>query len=301
MIVFPNAKINLGLKVLRKRTDGFHDIETIFYPIPLCDILEIVENEIDESKMTSFTPSEEIPIQAIILKSGKKVSFRSSGLKIEGQLEDNLCFRAAQLYDEYFGIPFHILIHLHKIIPMGAGLGGGSSDAAFTLKVINHLSGNKATVDELMHLAGQLGSDCTFFIQNKPAFAEGKGELLTPININISGYSLVVVKPEVHVATAAAFAGIVPVDDSGKLKNNINQPLNTWMHFIDNDFEKSVFKKYPEIAEIKKMMIDHDAIYTAMSGSGSAVFGIFGSAVPSKNVFKKCFYFKKYIETLQQQ
>jgi len=295
MIVFPNAKINLGLKVLRKRIDGFHDIETIFYPIPICDILEIVENEIDESGKNLFLPSAEMPAQILTLKSGKRVSFISSGLKIDGLLENNLCIRAAQLFDEQFGIPFDTLIHLHKIIPMGAGLGGGSSDAAFALKVINHLSGNRATVDQLSVLAGKLGSDCTFFIENKTAFAEGKGELLTQMDINISGYKLLVVKPEVHVATAVAFSEIVPVNDPGKLKNKIKLPVNTWMNLIENDFEKSVFKQFPEIAEVKSLMIQHGAVYAAMSGSGSAVFGLFNSTVPEEDVFKRCIYFKKVL------
>lgn len=291
MIVFPNAKINLGLKVLRKRTDGFHDIETIFYPIPLCDILEIVENEIDETEKSRFSSSKELPIQSITLKSGKIVSFMSSGLKIEGPLENNLCIRAAQLFDEKFEIPFHIIMHLHKIIPMGAGLGGGSSDAAFALKVINHLSGGKATNDQLSVLAGQLGSDCTFFINNLPAFAEGKGEVLSQMDLNLSGYKLVVVKPEVHVATADAYSGIVPVDDKKTLKNIIRQPVSTWMNSIENDFEKSVFKKFPVIAEIKSRMIKHGAIYAAMSGSGSAVFGIFDGIAPESTEFPGMYYF----------
>lgn len=281
------------MRILRKRADGFHDIETVFYPIPFCDILEIVENEIDESKKVQSSPFSELPVQSITLKSGKRVSFMSSGLKIEGLLENNLCIRAMQLFDEEFGIPFHISMHLHKIIPMGAGLGGGSSDAAFALKVINHLSGKRATDDQLLVLAGKLGSDCSFFIHNKPAFAEGKGDVLSPLEINLSGYSLVVVKPDTHVATAQAYAGVVPVNEPGKLKYNIQQPMSTWMNFIENDFEKSVFRKFPEIEEIKNMMIQKGAIYTAMSGSGSAVFGIFDSVIPEKEHFRNCSYFKK--------
>ena len=291
MIEFPNAKINLGLRVLRKRDDGFHDLETVFFPVPLCDILEIIEDEGSNSDLKG-SPSDLSKVIVKSLPSGRKVSFSASGIPVDGAISNNLCLKACELFDTQIGISSDLKLHLHKAIPMGAGLGGGSSDAAFVLKMLNKLTGQKATEEELLSLATQLGSDCAFFIRNASAFAENRGETLTHFTVNLSGYVLVIVKPPVHVATKDAFAGIVPTDTGGAIRKAINLPIEEWQNELINDFELSVFKKYPEIARIKEELQKAGAVYVSMSGSGSAIFGIFKENAPLKNQFPGCFYFE---------
>jgi 4-diphosphocytidyl-2-C-methyl-D-erythritol kinase len=259
MVSFPHAKINLGLQVIRKRPDGFHDLETCFYPIPWTDILEI------------------IPV--------KEFQFSSSGLPIDGDATHNLCVKAYNLLRKDFEIP-PVLIHLHKVIPMGAGLGGGSSDAAFTLRQINQSFDLKIPSAKLAEYAAVLGSDCAFFISDEPKFGTGRGDVLTPISVSLKGKFIVVVKPDIHVSTADAFAGIKPKESAGSLKDFLEtNPVSEWKKFLKNDFEETVFKKYPQIENVKQKLYSLGAVYASMSGSGSAVFGLFDKPVNLSNEF----------------
>lgn len=244
MLLFPNAKINIGLQLLAKRTDGYHELETIFYPINWSDVLELL-------------PADEL-------------SFTSSGLSIPG--DGNLCLDAYHLLKSDFDIPA-VHIHLHKVIPIGAGLGGGSSDAAFTLKGLNELFSLGLTTERLKSYALKLGADCPFFIENKPMLAKGIGELLSPIDLDLSGYYILVQNPGVHVSTAAAYARVTPAIPEYPLRSLIKEPLESWK--VKNDFEDSVFQQFPVIKEMKDSLYDAGAVYAAMSGSGSSVFGLF--------------------------
>ena len=248
MISFPNAKINIGLNIVSKRNDGYHNIETIFYPINLCDSLEMVESP-------SF-------------------SFENSGIKIDGAPEHNLVVKAYQLLKNDYNIP-PVSIHLHKIIPFGAGLGGGSSDAAFALQMIKHFFQLKISKKQLANYAKTLGADCPFFITNQPVFATGIGDQLTEINLDLSAYKLLLVKPNVFVSTPQAYQNIIPAKPVKSLTDLIQLPIEEWKNFIQNDFETGVFKQFPEIAEIKETLYKMGAVYVSMSGSGSAVFGFF--------------------------
>lgn len=264
MITFPNAKINLGLQVLRKRNDGFHDIETVFYPIPLCDSLEILK------------------------LSGRKGSFRQYGLRLDGG--ENLCQKAYNLLKEKYDIP-PVSMYLLKNIPAGAGLGGGSSDAAHTLIMLNKMFDLDISSAELEILAAQLGSDCPFFIRNMPVLAEGRGEVFAPINPGLKGKYIVVVKPNTHVSTPEAYAMVKPDHSRASLRDILDKPVDQWKDVLLNDFETPVFKKYPAIRQIKEKMYDDGALYASMSGSGSAVFGIFPHAVAHSyehTVLKAC-------------
>jgi len=290
MIVFPNAKINLGLRVLGKRADGFHDIETVFYPVPLFDVLEvIVKGGISNHQINSdFNDASAHPTISLVLKSGKSIEFSSSGLAIFGDPENNLCIKACQLFDEHFEIPGHLSIHLHKVIPMGAGLGGGSSDATFLLKLLNYLSGNPATVSELHELAAGLGSDCPFFIINSPVYATGRGEIMSPCDVSLNGYTIVIVKPKVHVSTKTAFDELHRGQAPYNLIQSLTFPAEKWETRVRNDFELSLAEKYPEILHIKNQMIQYGAIFTSLTGSGSALYGIFKEEVPGKSLFPGC-------------
>ena len=247
MIVFPNTKINIGLKVIEKRDDGFHNIETIFYPVPLCDILE-------------FLP----------LGGGAKTSkFKNTGLQIDTPSDaNNLCIKAYSIIKNDFDIP-PLDIHLHKIIPFGAGLGGGSADAGFMLKALNDYFCLGISEEKLKFYASKLGSDCTFFIQNKTSFAWEKGEKLKEISLSLKGYHIVIVHPGFSVSTAEAYAGIIPEKSDCSLTDLVYKPIEKWREFIFNDFEKNIFEKYPAIKEIKDKLYTQGAIYASMSGSGS--------------------------------
>jgi 4-diphosphocytidyl-2-C-methyl-D-erythritol kinase len=248
MIVFPNAKINLGLFITEKRTDGFHNLESLFLPIPLCDILEVTVTTEDTS-LVCTGESSDIPT------------------------EKNIVFKAWQLLRDSHGIG-NVHIHLHKIIPSGAGMGGGSSDGSFMLKALNELFQLNLSVAQLEDFAAQLGSDCPFFINNTESLVTGRGEGVEPIDFNLEGKYLVVVNPGIHISTAQAFQGIQP------LPSNFN-----WTEFVKhrdfekvelrNDFEQSVFQLYPEIAEIKSKFLRAGAIYSSMSGTGSTVYALF--------------------------
>ena len=263
MISFPNAKINLGLHVTGKRSDGYHTIETIFYPIPLTDALEAVKSE--------------------------KTSFSQTGIKLESSPEDNLVMKAYNLMAEEYKIP-PLDIYLKKVIPSGAGLGGGSADAAFTLKLLNDLCECNITDNELEKMAASIGADCPFFIQNKPVVATGTGNIFKPSDVSLKGYVIYVVKPPVAVSTKEAYSNIKPQKPEFSLDKLSAFPVAEWRHILRNDFEPSVFEKYPIIGEIKNKLYSMGAEYAAMSGSGSAVFGLFKGTISP--VFSDCFIWK---------
>jgi len=269
MIVFPNAKINIGLNITEKRSDGFHNIETVFYPIGLSDILEI--------------------------NNSSELRFENTGLTVENKkLENNLCYKAYEALNNNFKLD-PIEIHLHKIIPFGAGLGGGSADASFTLKALN--SHMKLNLDDetLINYAEKIGSDCPFFILNKPAFASEKGNKLSPIKLSLKGYFMVLVHPGINVNTAKAYSKIKPAKPSESLSELIFQPIENWISLIKNDFEESVFEEYPEIEKIKTQLYNSGAIYASMSGSGSSVYGIFKKGVDLKSQFEKYFIYTELL------
>lgn len=253
MIVFPNCKINLGLHILRKRADGFHDLETVFYPIALQDALEIVQS------------SAPVP----------DIELTTSGLKIDSQAEDNICFKAYRLLKKDFPDLPSIKMHLHKVIPSGAGLGGGSSDGAFTLTLLNKKFNLGLNDDQLTNYALQLGSDCPFFIKNKPCYATGRGEKLEEIELSLPAYKIVLVNPGIHVHTGKAFSNIAPSNKRTSIKEIIQKPVEQWKDVLKNDFEETVFAEYPEIKIVKEKLYQQGAVYASMSGSGSSVYGIF--------------------------
>ena len=253
MISFPNCKINLGLHVLRKRTDGYHDLETVFYPLPFTDILEIIPS-----------PDQNTGIQ-----------FHSTGVAVTGEAADNLCVKAYHLLKKDFPSLPVVHMHLHKTIPAGAGLGGGSADAAFTIKMLDAMAGLQLKNQAMQQYAAQLGSDCPFFIMNKPCYATGRGEELQEISLDLGAYTFILVNPGIHVDTRTAFGGILPAQPDYSLKEMINRPVTEWKSFLQNDFEKTVFLQYPEIAAIKETLYSRGAVFAAMSGSGSTVYGLF--------------------------
>ena len=248
MISFPNAKINLGLNVVGKRPDGYHNLETIFYPIQLKDVLEI--------------------------KKSAEFDFQCSGLKIDGDAQNNLVVKAFRLLQRDFNLS-PVKIHLHKVIPFGAGLGGGSSDAAFMLKMLNELFELNLSIQKLEKYAASLGADCPFFIQNKTVYAQGIGDQFSAVDLDLNGYSVAIVKPPFSVSTAQAYGNIIPKPSSISLKILNSIPVKDWKDSVLNDFEEPVFKIYPAIAEIKESLYKSGAIYSSMSGSGSAVLGLF--------------------------
>lgn len=256
MIVFPNCKINLGLNITGKREDSYHNLETVFFPVFLKDVLEIIPNNI----------------------SGELIEYSSSGLKIGNDSSNNLCVKAYHLLQKDFPELSPVKLHLHKAIPMGAGLGGGSADGAFTLQLLNRLFNLSLSTDQLINYALKLGSDCPFFIINKPCFATGRGEILQEINLDLSDYKIVIVNPGIHINTANAFSKIKPSVPAKSIKEIIQQPITTWKDELKNDFENAVFEEYPEVAAIKKTFYDNGAVYASMSGSGSTVYGIFNQS-----------------------
>jgi len=270
MVIFPPCKINLGLHILSKRPDGYHNLETCFYTVPWTDILEII-------------PS-------------RSFSFTCTGLDISSDSEDNLCVKAYRMLQKDFSIG-NVQIHLHKIIPFGAGLGGGSSDAASTLIVLNSLFDLQLSLDALRAYATQLGSDCAFFIDTKPMLGQGRGEQLSDISFALAGKCLVLVKPDCHVSTAEAYALVNPQAPVRSLREILSMDCTHWRENLINDFEKSVFSRYPEIGELKERMYSLGAFYASMSGSGSTVFGIFDSEVDLKNEFPNVTYWAGSLTT----
>lgn len=249
MIVFPNAKINLGLNILFKREDGFHEIESIFLPVDLCDVLEFVENN-------------------------NETSFQSTGIPIPGNPKDNLCVKAWGLLYKDFKIP-SVKIHLHKHIPIGAGMGGGSADGAFMLSALSEYFKLGLPVERLKSYAGMLGSDCPFFIENKPTYVTGRGEKLEAIDLKLPECEIKIIYPDIHIGTKEAYANIKPSVPNQSLKEIIKRPCNEWQSTIKNDFEQSVFGNYKELQQVKNELIKNGAIYSSMTGSGSAIYGIF--------------------------
>ncbi len=252
MILFPNAKINLGLNVVEKRVDGFHNIESIFLPIEINDALEVILNS------ASFNDFE----------------FTSSGILINEIPTNNLCYKAYHLLKSQFNIP-PVKMHLHKAIPIGAGLGGGSADAAFTLKLLNDLFSLNLSENQLLNFAVKLGSDCSFFIKNKPCYASSRGEILREIEFIFSDYEVLIVNPAIHISTAWAFSKIIPSKPKNNILQIIKSPINTWRNEILNDFEEIVFNEYNEISNIKDTLYTNNAIYASLTGTGSTVFGLF--------------------------
>ncbi|MFY0654257.1 MAG: 4-(cytidine 5'-diphospho)-2-C-methyl-D-erythritol kinase [Cyclobacteriaceae bacterium] len=248
MISFPNAKINLGLNILSKRADGFHNISSCFYPVGWCDVLEIIPAD--------------------------KLQFSSSGIDIPGDAEDNLCLKAYKLLKRNFDIP-PVHIHLHKIIPIGAGLGGGSSDCAFTFKLLNELFDLELSNISLENYASQLGSDCPFFIRNQPVLVSGTGNEFSEVSLDLSEKHIIIVYPNIHVSTKEAYAGINPANPSLAIEEILNRNPRDWHEPLVNDFENSVIPNHPEINEVKNLLYDKGALYSSMTGSGSAVYGIF--------------------------
>ncbi len=265
MISFPNAKINIGLNVVEKRPDGYHTIETIFFPTDLKDALEVIE-----------MPNIEGNYEWI-----------NTGIVIDTPPEKNICIKAFELIKSKFPTLPKVRIHLHKAIPFGAGMGGGSADGAFILKMLNDLFILNLTNSELKLMAVKLGADCPFFIDNTPSYATGIGEILTPLKLILEGYHLGIVKPNIHVSTIDAFKNILPLKPIKNLQELINQPIEKWKNTIVNDFEKTVFRIHPQIEKIKSDLYSRGAIYASMSGSGSAVFGIFEKSTQIE--FPNCF------------
>lgn len=248
MLIFPNAKVNIGLNVINRRDDGYHNLETIFYPIKIKDILEVIKAD--------------------------ALSFESAGLEIPGRIEDNLCVKGYHLLKKDFDLP-PVKIFLYKHIPIGAGLGGGSADAAFFIRLINQKFEIGLTDGQMVGYARQLGADCAFFIQNKPVFAQGIGDELEPVELDLSKYTIALVMPPVHVSTAEAYRGVRPALPGRSLKELIQLPVGEWKNYIKNDFEQSVFKNHPAIRGVKAALYEAGAIYASMSGSGASVFGLF--------------------------
>lgn len=254
MVLFPNCKINLGLHIVRKREDGYHDLETVFYPIALKDALEAIRTE------------------------SQGIQFTSSGLPVAGDPNDNLCVKAYHLLQKDFPELPGLQLHLHKHIPMGAGLGGGSADGAFMLLLINRLCNLGLNQEQLIRYALQLGSDCPFFILNQPCFAEGRGERMQPIALDLSEYHFVLINPGIHVSTAQAFAGIRPKKPEQPITTITALPVTEWKNRLVNDFEKHVTDRHPAIGAAKAELYAQGALYAAMTGSGSTVYGIFRKA-----------------------
>ena len=260
MVVFPNSKINIGLNVTERRADHYHNLETVFYPVAIKDVLEVVE--------------------------AADLTFTSTGLEIPGSDETNLCLKAYQLLRQDFEIP-KVHIHLHKHIPIGAGLGGGSADAAFFIKVMNEKFSLGLSLEQMEDYCRLLGADCAFFIRNEPVFAYGVGDQFKPVKVDLSSYFLVLVKPPVHVSTGEAYRGVKPQKPAMSLLETIQAPVEQWKELIKNDFETSIFSSHPSVRGVKAALYQAGALYASMSGSGSSVYGIFKEKVALSDLEKE--------------
>ncbi len=268
MIAFPNCKINLGLYVTEKRADGFHHIESIFLPVALTDVLEV------------------------IVSQNESVEFSISGIEIKGNKEDNICIKAYQLLRQDFQLT-GIKMALLKNIPTGAGLGGGSSDGAFMLKLLSDIFHLQLNQEQLKNYAAKLGSDCPFFIENIPAFVSGRGEVMEEIKLDISKKTIVIVQPKIHISTPKAYQLVTPKKAAYDLRDIQSLAIHEWKNYIGNDFENPIGSLHPEILEIKNKLYAAGAVYASMSGSGSAVYGIFENEIePIKALFADCFYWQ---------
>lgn len=261
MLTFPNAKINIGLYITEKRADGFHNLSSCFYPVGWSDALEILPAE--------------------------TLSFESTGIDIPGDASQNLCLKAYHLLKKDFPEMPPVRIHLHKVVPIGAGLGGGSADCAFTIKSLNSLFSLGLDNKAMQAYTSQLGSDCAFFIENKPKYCFGKGDQFDEIAVSLKGKYIVLVNPNIHISTAEAYSSIKPKPANVDLQIALSQPLDTWKDSILNDFEISLAPKYPIIQDIKNQLYSLGAEYACMTGSGSTVFGIFENTPAIKQAFKE--------------
>jgi len=269
MIVFPCAKINIGLRIVSKRSDGYHDLESLFYPLPLCDILEIGH----------LLPS--CPF------------FVQTGLLLACREEDNLVVKAFRLMQSRYSLP-PVAIHLHKVIPSGAGLGGGSSDAAFMIRALNEFFHLDLSAGEMRSLALSLGSDCPFFIDAKPSLVKGRGELLFSFSLSLTGKYCVVVVPPFSVQTAEAYSLIQPRVPEKTLDGLLSEDISRWENTVINDFEKPLFRKYSMLENIKQSLYQQGALYASLSGSGSALYGLFEEPV---NIhFPGCFVWQGWLD-----
>jgi len=248
MLSFPNAKINLGLHITEKRPDGYHNLESCFYPVGWTDVLEIIE--------------------------APEMMFSSSGLDIPGEAAGNLCLKAYHTLKQDYDLP-PVHIHLHKVIPVGAGLGGGSADAAFTVKLLNEKFALNLTIARMEDYVRPIGSDCAFFIENQPRYCYGKGDQFEEITVPLAGYTIVLVYPALHIATGEAYAGIQPRLPATPLRQVLTRPLREWKHTLVNDFEARILVRHPMLFSIKEKLYEAGAVYAAMSGSGSTFLGIF--------------------------
>ena len=262
MITFPNAKINLGLNIVGRRADGYHNLETVFYPIGLTDVLEIVPARGDVSTLTTY------------------------GNPVDCPLEKNLVMKALRLMQKHYDVP-EVDIYLYKHIPDGAGLGGGSSDAASTMLMLNDMFEIKASKEDLARHAATLGADCPFFIYNHPMMATGIGDVLSPIDVKLRGLHLLLVKPDVSVPTKVAYSRVTPAPSTSVLAVDVTAPVSQWNGVVKNDFEPSVFAHHPELAEIKSTIENGGALYASMSGSGSSIFGIFDDVKMAESIKEK--------------
>lgn len=271
MLSFSNAKINLGLNIIGKRADGYHNIESVFYPVTWADVLEIIPSP--------------------------NFSFSSSGLPVPGKEEDNLIIKAFGLLRDSGKFPKDqsVSIYLHKILPMGAGIGGGSSNAAYTLKLINEVLNLGLSAFELEAFAEKLGSDCPFFIQNKPRFCHGKGTDFEDISISLKEKYIIMVNPGIHVSTQEAYSGITPQKPLMSIKDVIQKPIIEWKEHLINDFEAPVSKKHPLIGELKTILYKNGALYSSMTGSGSTVYGIFDTETDLNSIFNEFTYWAGYL------
>lgn len=266
MITFPIAKINLGLNVVERRTDGYHNLETVFYPVPISDALEL----------TIMNPK---------FPSATDCDIKVTNINVEGDEQRNLVVRAYQLLKQDFQQMPRVHAHLFKGIPTQAGMGGGSSDCAYTIRLLNEMFTLGLSDDQMIRYAARLGADCPFFILSRPAYAEGIGERLQPIDLDLTGYYIAVVRPDIPVSTKEAFSLIKPAKPAKCCRDVVSQPIETWREELVNDFELSVFALHPEIGAIKEQLYSLGAVYAAMSGSGSAVFGIFRETVKLSDNF----------------
>ncbi len=273
MLSYPNCKINLGLNIIGKRADGFHNLETVFYPIAIKDAVEIITTD-------RFSD----------------ITFTSTGKTINVKEENNICVKGYHLLKKDYPQIGNIKMHLHKNIPIGAGMGGGSTDATAVLLMLNKQFSLQLSQEKLTAYALQLGSDCPFFIINKPCFASSRGEILEEINVNLSDNKILIVNPSIHINTGNAFGELNPQNFSsaGQLRNVISKDIYEWKHILKNDFEVPVFAKHPCIKEIKDTLYNNGAIYSAMSGTGSTVYGIFKNEI-NLNIKFPSHYFCQFV------
>ncbi len=267
MIIFPNCKINLGLNILAKKENGFHDLETFFYPVHIQDALELLPSTISNTELTI------------------------TGLTT-GEIENNICLKAYLLIKKDYPQLPEIKVHLHKSIPLGAGLGGGSVDGVAMLQLIDRKFNLNINNEQLFGYALMLGSDCPFFLLNRPCFATGRGEILEPLPISLSGYKIIIINPGIHISTSEAFKNITPSTPEKSIKEIIVQPIDTWGIELKNDFENSIFDKYPVIKNIKEEIYKAGAIYASMSGSGSTIYGIFETNINTRFLSGSSYFYK---------